>query len=218
MTGSPGSAAYSLEQGTAAVRAARAVIEAAVRGQERPPRLSFPEEFRKRAGVFTTLTKFPHGELRGCVGFAEPVLPLQQAIVASALSAALEDRRFAPVEPMELDHVTVEVSLLTAPAELGPGDRRRLPEGLEIGRHGLIVRQGHASGLLLPQVASDCGWSPQEFLEHACAKAGLGPDRWRAPEARVLTFEAEVFCEQAPRGPVARVAAASSVAAGGRGH
>lgn len=195
---------YTLEEGTAAVRAARAVVEAAVRGANGPPAVDLPESFSKAAGVFTTLVAHPLGELRGCIGFVEPVLPLREAILATAAAAALEDGRFDPVQPMELEHLVVEVSLLTAPQPLqadGPDGILRL---VEVGRHGLIVRSGRRGGLLLPQVAPEWGWSSREFLEHTCAKGGFEPDFWKSPDARVFTFEAEVFAESAPYGPVVR--------------
>jgi AMMECR1 domain-containing protein len=39
------------------------------------------------------------------------------------------------------------------------------------------------------------GWSPQEFLEHACEKAGLPRDSWRDESTEVLRFGGTVFRE-----------------------
>lgn len=195
---------YSAEDGALAVSAARTAVDAAVRGDPKPPAPSLPASFFRMAGVFTTLATFPVGELRGCVGFPEPVLPLGQAIIASAVAAALEDRRFEPVQPSELDALTVELSLLTPPVAVDSSDAARLPKGVEVGRHGVIARQGRRGGLLLPQVATDFGWTAEEFLDHACIKAGLPPDQWRKGDVSVLTFEAEIFKESTPRGRVVR--------------
>ncbi|MCK7489675.1 MAG: AMMECR1 domain-containing protein [Anaerotruncus sp.] len=41
-----------------------------------------------------TLTR--NGELRGCIGFIEPVLPLGQAVIRTAVYAATGDPRFPP--------------------------------------------------------------------------------------------------------------------------
>lgn len=195
---------YTFEEGMAAVRAARAVIDAAVLGEAKPPEVSLPERFRELGGVFTTIQTYPHGELRGCVGFAEPVLPLFRAIQATAVAAALADLRFPPLQPLELPVVTVGLSLLTRPQEIRVRRADEFPGRIEMGRHGLIVRENARGGLLLPQVALDLGWSAEEFLSQVCLKAGLAPERWREGDLRVLTFGAQIFKEEMPRGPVMR--------------
>ena len=63
---------------------------------------------------------------------------------------------------------------------------------IDVGRHGLIVEQGRNRGLLLPQVATEHGWSREEFLSHTCRKAGLPVDAWRRG-AQIFCFEAEYF-------------------------
>jgi uncharacterized protein (TIGR00296 family) len=63
-----------------------------------------------------------------------------------------------------------------------------------VGRDGLVVEQGHRRGLLLPQVATERGWTPEQFLRQTCVKAGLPPDAWRRG-ASVYRFEADVFGE-----------------------
>jgi uncharacterized protein (TIGR00296 family) len=196
--------AYSDAEGEAAVRAARAVVEAAVSGEARNPRLSLPEAFERKAGVFTTLTTHPGEKLRGCVGFAEPVMALKEALATSARAAATEDGRFQPVTKAELAGIVVEVSLLTPPRPIDAERPEDRVNGVVVGRHGLIVRKGRWGGLLLPQVATDWDWGPEEFLEHTCEKAGFEPDFWKSDEATVLAFEAEIFGEESPGGAVRR--------------
>jgi uncharacterized protein len=137
------------------------------------------------AGVFVTIRR--QGELRGCIGCLDD-RPRDLAVYLSAAAAATDDPRFSPLEPAELDRVTLEISLL------GPAEPLDDPARLEIGRHGLIVEHARARGLLLPQVAVERGWGPEEFLAHTCCKAGLPPDAWRQG-ARLFRFEAEVFGE-----------------------
>ena len=60
--------------------------------------------------------------------------------------------------------------------------------------HGLFIRKGPRSGLLLPQVAVQNRWTAEEFLEQTCLKAGLNPRAWKG-ETEVLGFEAQVFGE-----------------------
>ncbi|HPM24514.1 MAG TPA: AMMECR1 domain-containing protein, partial [Phycisphaerae bacterium] len=64
-----------------------------------------------------------------------------------------------------------------------------------VGRHGLLITLGNDRGVLLPQVAYERGWTRAEFLAQTCRKAGLPPDAWQRPEARLDVFEAEVFGE-----------------------
>ncbi len=196
--------AYSLEEGTLAVKAARTFVEAAVEGARRAPRVTLPARFQQPSGVFATLAKFPEGELRGCVGFAEPVMALGKALEAAAVAAALEDTRFSPVAPEELGAITVEVSLLTPPERVQGKGPQAILRAVQVGRHGLIIRGGRQGGLLLPQVAVEWAWSAEEFLAHTSQKAGFAPDFWKEESARILTFEVEVFGEQRPRGEVLR--------------
>lgn len=197
--------AYSNDEGLAAVRFARTVVDACVKGGAIPPfPKALPAKFKENAGVFTTLCQFPSGLLRGCVGFAEPVLPLVQAIAQSARAAALEDVRFSPVAEGELADLTVEVSLLTAPVATKAANAKDLVGKVEVGRHGLIARAKGRGGLLLPQVAPEQGWDAEEFLSHTCMKGGFDPDAWRRGEVTIFTFEAEIFAESAPHGEVER--------------
>ena len=66
---------------------------------------------------------------------------------------------------------------------------------ITIGVHGLMVKNGRRSGLLLPQVATEQGWDREAFLAHSCRKAGLPVDAWRLPETRIEIFSATVFQE-----------------------
>jgi uncharacterized protein (TIGR00296 family) len=194
---------FSDDDGKRAVEIARAVVERHVR-RERMPEFDVPAGFREKSGVFVTLTTFPDDDLRGCIGFPEPVEPLIDALVDSAVSAASRDPRFHSVRPEELDGIKIEVSLLTPPEELVPEKTMDLPGMILVGEDGLIVQRNGLRGLLLPQVPIEQGWGPDEFLSHACMKAGLSPDSWLMPGTKVFRFKAEVFSETNPRGEVVR--------------
>lgn len=141
--------------------------------------------FTQPLGAFVTLTK--SGELRGCIGYPEAVYPLYEAIMHGGAAAALQDPRFPPVSPGELNALHIEISVLSPL-------RRATPEEVEVGTHGLVIEQGRSRGLLLPQVPVEWGWNREEFLAHTCRKAGLPADAWRAG-ATLYTFTAEVFSE-----------------------
>jgi len=143
-------------------------------------------KFLAPRGAFVTLTK--KGQLRGCIGFIEPVVPLGQAVIRAAIFAASEDPRFPPVAPPELEGLRFEISVLTTPREIAS------PREVEVGTHGLIVERDGRKGVLLPQVPVDNGWDRETFLEQGSIKAGLPADAWKRG-AKLSVFEAIVFHE-----------------------
>lgn len=192
-----------------ALALSRGAIRRALEGPH-AVRLSTPEEdgrassaFEERRGAFVTLKRYPELDLRGCIGYPLPVLPLREALTRAAVAAALEDPRFAPVRAEELPRLAIEVSVLTVPTPLRASRPEALLRAIRVGRDGLIVEGFGTSGLLLPQVAPEEGWSVEELLAGTCAKAGLPPDAWRDPRVTVRRFEAEVFREATPGGPLA---------------
>ena len=163
---------------------ARAAVAAQVAGTPPPalPTALLPDA----SGVFVTVRT--HGELRGCLGTLECRRGLGEEVARCAAEAASIDPRFAPVSPEELPDLTIEVSVLCPLEPLV----EPTAGAFTIGRHGLVVEQGRHRGLLLPQVATEWGWTPEQFLRQTCMKAGLAPDAWQQG-ATVYRFEADVF-------------------------
>ncbi|MCI4328938.1 MAG: TIGR00296 family protein [Thermoplasmata archaeon] len=196
--------------GVQAVRMARSSIEAALSpGAPRDPAFrwkgeTLPTLFDEPRGVFVTLKAGDTGSLRGCIGFPLPVYPLRVAVPRVAVAAALEDPRFPPVASAELPTLAVEVSILTVPERLPSEDPARRVDDVVVGRDGLIVDADGASGLLLPQVATEEGWDARTLLDQTCRKAGLPASAWRRSSTTVRRFAAEVFQETSPGGPVRR--------------
>ena len=186
-------------EGAFAVQLARRAVDAEASNRKMDADMA-PASFDEKRGVFVTLKTYPSGELRGCIGFPEPVYPLAEAIIQAAESAC-HDPRFNDLR--EEENVTVEVSILTVP-ELLTAEAEERPQAVEIGKDGLIMERGYHRGLLLPQVAVEWEWDPEEFLSHACAKAGLRSSAWKNPETRVFKFQAEIFSEVSPRGEIRR--------------
>ena len=188
-------------EGQAAVQLARDAIETYLRTGEMldGSEIQLPSIFNEIRGVFVTLSK--DGDLRGCIGHPYADSHLRNAIADSALSAALRDPRFPPVDVKEMDSVTVEVTILTKP-ELMDVPPKDLPSSIKIGRHGLIVKSGYRQGLLLPQVAPENDFDEVEFLNHTCMKAGLACDAW-AEGAEIYAFEGQIFSEKEPNGEIA---------------
>lgn len=193
---------YSDEDGTLAVRIAREAVEAHV-----APRtlhaFSVPPHFDEKAGVFVTINQHPEGLLRGCIGYPSPFFPLIKALVKAA-EGACEDPRFPPLGREETDRVIVEVSLLTRPELIEVRKPKEYARAIEIGTDGIIVAQGPARGLLLPQVPVEWAWGAEEFLADGCMKAGLLPDAWLDESTRVYKFQSEIFAELEPYGQIVR--------------
>jgi len=192
----------SLEEGSFLVKLARTAIEKFLtEGVKITPPPQTPQRLFEERGVFVTLKQFPSGELRGCIGYPEPIMPLVLATIDAAISAATKDPRFYPLTPQELDSVTVEVTVLTPPEPIDVPPQQ-LPRAIKVGRDGLIVRCGLASGLLLPQVPVEWGWNEEEFLSQTCVKAGLPPNCWLDPRCKFYKFQGQIFTETEPYGPV----------------
>jgi AmmeMemoRadiSam system protein B/AmmeMemoRadiSam system protein A len=138
----------------------------------------------QNCGAFVTLNK--QGQLRGCIGFIEPVLPLYQAVMQASIYAACRDSRFLPVSQDELDDLEVEISVLS------PLKKIINPNLVTVGKHGLVIEKEGKRGLLLPQVAVEHNWTQETFLERVCLKAGLPKNAWRFG-ADLFVFEAIVF-------------------------
>jgi len=187
-------------EGALTVGLARQALAAAL-GRSGPEPAQLPVRFAERRGAFVSWYREPGHHLRGCVGYPLPVLPLADAIRRAAVAAGLDDPRFPPVRLAELAGLAAEVSVLTPPIPLRTEE---LPSAVVVGRDGLLLDGPAAHGLLLPQVAIEQGWSAEEFLDGTCEKAGAPPGAWRDLKVRVARFEAEVFSEWTPGGPVVR--------------
>ena len=167
---------------------ARVTIEKRVKGEDVPKFDVTSEVLEENRGAFVTINK--RGQLRGCIGYIEPIKPLHETVREMAESAALKDPRFSPVTENELKDLEIEISALTPLRKID--DIREI----EVGLHGIYIKKGYSSGLLLPQVATEYGWDRNTFLEHTCMKAGLPTDAWREKDTEIFIFSADIFSEE----------------------
>ena len=143
----------------------------------------------KKMGAFVTLNE--HGQLRGCIGNLVGGTPLYLTVLDMAVEAAVGDPRFPALSLSELKDVGIEISVLS------PLTRVSSAEKIELGIDGVLVRRGSQSGVFLPQVATETGWSKEEFLNQLCAqKAGLAANAWKDKDTELYVFKAEVFSEK----------------------
>jgi AmmeMemoRadiSam system protein A len=176
---------YTQEQGKILLKLARASIEEAF--SKVKPKLPKEKEFKQARGVFVTLTK--KGDLRGCIGFPLPNLPIAEAVYNAAKSSAFQDPRFPSLEEAELKDIKIEISVLTIPQDTEIKD-------IKVGEDGLICNYLGYQGLLLPQVAVENNFSKVKFLECLCNKAGLPKDTWSKPHFKLQRFQAQIFQEE----------------------
>jgi len=173
--------------------AARSAMAAAVRGEAPPRNDNADALLNGHAGAFVTLRLA--GELRGCIGYFEPVYPLLETVTGAAVKAALDDHRFAPVRAQELPRILLEISILSGKIPVSGLDE------IVVGRDGLYVETETGRGLLLPQVAVEYRWDAERFLQHTFRKCGLHPSPIGTPGIAVYRFTADVFSECAPSAP-----------------
>jgi AmmeMemoRadiSam system radical SAM enzyme/AmmeMemoRadiSam system protein B/AmmeMemoRadiSam system protein A len=139
-------------------------------------------------GSFVTLKR--KGQLRACCGVLGKPMPLGEALRQSAISTATRDRRFPPISPTELAHLDVDISLLHNFQPIDVAGQQRA-DVVQVGHHGLVIRHGERSGLLLPVVAVDNGLDAKSFLRHVCLKAELPETAWLDEDASLQTFEVQ---------------------------
>ena len=168
---------------------ARNTVEHFVRNHSKPEidEKNLSSMLKINCGAFVTLKK--HGDLRGCIGRFDASEPLYKVVQEMAIASSTQDSRFSPVEPNEIRELEIEISVLTPMRRISSIDE------FELGKHGIYMRKGYRSGTFLPQVASETGWTKEEFLGH-CAqdKAGIGWNGWK--DAELFVYEALVFGEE----------------------
>jgi len=152
----------------------------------------YPIKLRQPGATFVTLTI--DGQLRGCVGALEPYQPLIEDVREHAIAAALQDYRFSPVHPDELENISIEVSRLTSPQPLKYDSPQDLLDKLRPGIDGVLLRDGLRRSTFLPQVWEKLP-DAQIFLNHLCQKMGAPANLWRKKQLEVYIYQVEEFHE-----------------------
>ncbi|KAH9322005.1 hypothetical protein KI387_016644, partial [Taxus chinensis] len=127
--------------------------------------------------LFVTWKKIINGgepRLRGCIGTLE-ARGLFTGFKDYALTSALRDRRFPPIQAREIPNLQCTVSILT--------DYELAAHYLdwEVGKHGMILEftdpdNTRRSATYLPEVAAQEGWTKIETIDSLMRKSGYtGP-------------------------------------------
>ncbi|MCX6254788.1 MAG: AmmeMemoRadiSam system protein B [Bacteroidia bacterium] len=145
---------------------------------------TIPEKLKMQMGAFVTLKI--DGALRGCIGRFISSDPLYEVVQASALSSAFEDPRFSPLTKEEFKKTNIEITVL------GPLRKINNISEIILGKHGIYIKKDFRSGTMLPQVATENGWTVEEFLGYTSRdKAGLGWDGWK--DAEIFIYDGVVL-------------------------
>jgi len=173
---------------------ARQTIEKVVAGQVKPhiELVKYSSRLQQDGASFVTLTR--HGMLRGCIGALEAYQPLVQDVCEHAEAAALEDYRFPPVQPDEVTHLEIEISVLTPSIPFQYETTEDLEKNLRPGIDGVVLHYGARRATFLPQVWEQLP-EPAEFLSHLCTKMGSPGNLWRMKKLQVEIYQVEEFHE-----------------------
>lgn len=173
---------------------ARQALESGVRGKSLSDvneKLLTPILLAEGASFVTLTIK---GQLRGCIGTLMPYQALYEDVREHTLSAALEDYRFRPVHPSELDKINIEVSILTSPQSLIYQNSDDLLARLRPGIDGVILREGSRRATFLPQVWAQIP-DKEKFLSHLCVKMGEDAQDWKNKHLDVQIYQVDDFHE-----------------------
>jgi AmmeMemoRadiSam system protein A len=170
------------------LRTAGDTIRAVVTGKDAEKIEVTDDQLNANCGCFVTLKN--NDRLRGCLGQFTSEKPLSELVVEMARASATSDPRFLadPITADELQQLDIEISVLS------PLRRVDDPLSLRLGIDGIYIKRGCACGCFLPQVATETGWTREEFLSYCCShKAGLPENAWQDGDTEVYFFTAEVF-------------------------
>jgi len=185
---------FSAEQRRALMGAARASIRTALAGTWAPdgPASDDPALLQP-SGCFVTLHERGTHRLRGCIGRMQAEGPLIRTVHATA-AGALEDPRFGDdrVTTGELPRLEMDISVLSP---MAPAANTL---DFDLLNDGILLTFGTRSGVFLPQVARETGWSKEQLLGRLCSeKMGLSPYVWQNPHARLMKFTSTIVGPEA---------------------
>jgi MEMO1 family protein len=164
-------------------------IEARLFGHKQyvPDERSITDNLKKPLGAFVTLKI--DGSLKGCIGRFVTTEPLYKVVQESAISSAFEDPRFYPLTKDEFKNTSIEITVL------GPLKKIKSIDEIVLGKHGIYIKKGNMEGTMLPQVATENGWTVEQFLGVTSKeKAGFGWDGWK--DADIYIYEGIVLEEK----------------------
>lgn len=157
-----------------------------------PPELdlhNYSPHLLEHRSCFVTLRMHEH--LRGCIGSLQASQPLIMDVVANAFNAAFDDPRFKPVKAHELDHLVIDISVLSKPITMQVKTEADLLQQLRPGVDGLILSDHGHRATFLPSVWDQLP-NPADFVSQLKNKAGWNSDYW-SNTLKIETYTAELI-------------------------
>jgi len=171
---------------------ARAAIEQTLSNNKNATGV-YPEWVHEKGACFVTLQQ--DGQLRGCIGTIEAYRPLIEDVWSNAISAAMRDPRFPPLQQNDLQSVHIELSLLSACEPIYFRNEADALSQLRPGIDGVVFEWQGRRSTFLPQVWSSLEIAA-EFISHLKAKAGLAPNFW-AEDVNLYRYTVSKWTEDA---------------------
>lgn len=141
-----------------------------------------PEILKEKAGVFVTLKK--NNKLRACMGTFRAVQENAAAeIISNAMTAAEDDPRFPELKKEELKDIVISVDILSKAEKISKKSE------LDPKKYGILVKGGHQTGLLLPDLEGVD--TVENQIKIAKRKAGLEEES----EVEIYRFKVSRFKE-----------------------
>ena len=150
---------------------------------------TFDPALQQPGATFVTLKQ--QGKLRGCIGSVMATRPLVADVSANAYASGFRDPRFPPLHPIEVENLSVEISVLSPLSLMKGTTEAELLGQIRPGQDGLVIEYGQHRGLLLPSVWESIP-EREPFFTTLKQKAGLSVDFW-SEDVVLRRFETFAF-------------------------
>lgn len=177
------------------LKLARSTVENYLKDKKVPvlDETKLSDNLLKVQGCFVTLQK--NHNLRGCIGHIIPQDKLYKCVIANAVSAAVNDRRFYPVDYNELKDISMDISVLSVPEPLEFSSPDDLLNKLVPYKDGVVLQYNGRGATYLPSVWSKIP-EKEAFLSSLCGKSGNNPDCWKKDGLRIDIYHTLEFYEE----------------------
>jgi AmmeMemoRadiSam system protein A len=153
-------------------------------------------ELRAPGATFVTLQR--DEQLLGCIGTLDPVRSLVADVAHNAVAAAFADPRMPPVDHVDFEVMSIEISLLSDRERLPVTSYEELAGALRVGTDGLVVEAPGGRATFLPAVWRHFDDDVDAFLGALWRKAGLPARAW-CGRTRCERYTTEKLVDPGPR-------------------
>lgn len=148
-------------------------------------------EMAQPHGIFSSLYRMSdHGTvLRGCMGSAQPQLPLHKMVYQMTKQAACKDLRFYPMRQKEIDNTIISLSVIVDLKKIDSYDQIQKSDGV-------MLQYDDKVAISLPSMMPIQNWSHESVLIKLSNQMGFDAFLWKKPQAKISTFKSLTFQEE----------------------